>query len=234
MNLYTPLIAEFGTILLAGGIAYAGLRAYGREKIVFFLAGSILWTSIIENLGVQQGSYTYFAYQGLLGSWYRGYFFWVGNVPLWVELGWIIVALSLFMIFHEVILPGRNAFLQAFCAGLFAVNMDAMIDPVAVANNLWQWMNPSIYIIGVPIYNWVGWFFLVFFYDLTFNYTVLNNRSVFVLGKLENLFLKNRWSMKVRVARFTFRIVVTNFVVAVVLTIISSGLAAAARALVTG
>lgn len=144
------------------------------------------------------------------------------------------MAPSLFMIFHEVLLPGRNAFLQAFCAGLFAVNMDAMIDPVAVANNLWQWLNPSIYVIGVPIYNWVGWFFLVFFYDLTFNYTVLNNRSMFVLGKIENFFLKNRWSRWEKIARFTFRIVVINFVVAVILTIISSGLAAAALALVTG
>ena len=109
-----------------------------------------------------------------------------------------------------------------------------MIDPVAVANNLWQWLNPSIYVIGVPIYNWVGWFFLVFFYDLTFNYTVLNNRSMFVLGKIESFFLKNRWSRWEKVARFTFRIVVINFVVAVILTIISSGLAAAALALVTG
>lgn len=86
----------------------------------------------------------------------------------------------------------------------------------------------------MPIYNWVGWFFVVFFYGLTFNYTVLNNRSMFVPGKIENLFLKNRWSRWEKVARFTFRIVVTNFFVAVILTIISSGLGAAALALLTG
>jgi uncharacterized membrane protein len=151
-------------------------------------------------------------------------------VPLWIELGWVIVALSLFLLFHDVVLPGRSPFLQAALAGLFAVNIDLLIDPVAVANSLWQWINPSLYILGVPIYNFVGWFCLIFFYDLLFNFTVLQNRPVAILGRIERPFLKDRYTSGAKSARFAFRLIVTILVVAVLLTIISDVLIAVAKA----
>jgi uncharacterized membrane protein len=225
---YIPVVAELGTIFLSLVIAYAGVKAYGKERAAYFLAGSILWTSIIENLGVIDKSYTYYTYAGLFGPNYPGYFLWVGQVPLWIELGWVIVALSLFVLFHEVLLPGRSPFLQAACAGLFAVNIDLVIDPVAVANSLWQWINPSVYLLGVPVYNFVGWFCLIFFYDLLFNYTVLQNKPVAILGRIEGLFLKDRYTPNAKTARFTFRLIVAILVVAVLLTIIAEALIAVA------
>jgi len=227
---YIPVGAELGTIAIAFVVAFAGVKVYGKERAAYFLAGSILWTSIIENLGVIDHSYSYYTYAGLFGPHYAGYFFWVGQVPLWIELGWVIVALSLFVLFHEVVLPGRNPLLQAACAALFAVNIDLLIDPVAVANNLWQWINPSIYIFGVPIYNFAGWFCLIFFFDLLFNYTILQNKPVAILGKIEGLFLKDSYSPSAKSARFVFRLVVTILVVAVLLTIIADVLIAAAKA----
>ena len=227
---YIPVGAELGTIVLAFLAAYAGVKVYGKERAAYFLAGSVLWTSIIENLGVLDKSYTYYTYAGLFGPHYAGYLFWVGQVPLWIELGWVIVALSLFVLFHEVLLPGRSAFLQAACAGLIAVNIDFVIDPVAVANNLWQWINPSIYILGVPIYNWVGWFCLIFFYDLLFNYTILQSRPVAVLGRIERVFLKDDYGSNAKAGRFAFRLVVTILAVAILLTIIADVLLAAAKA----
>jgi uncharacterized membrane protein len=217
-------MAEFGAIGLGAGVSYAGFRVYGRERILFFLAGSILWTSIIENLGVWDQSYTYYTYAGLFGSWYPGYVFWIGLVPLWVEMGWIVVALSLFILFHEVILPGRHPVLQAALAGLFAVNIDVLIDPVAVANNLWRWITPAASVLGVPLYNWAGWFLLIFFYDLLFNYTVMRNRPVFILGGVEGLLLKDRYSKGAKAARFAFRLVVTILFIAVLLTVVARGI----------
>jgi uncharacterized membrane protein len=223
---YIPVSAELGTILIAFIAAYAGAKIFGTERAAYFLAGSVLWTSIIENLGVIDKSYTYYTYAGIFNSQYPGYLFWVGQVPLWIELGWVIVALSLFVLFHEVLLPGRNPLLQAACAGLFAVNIDLVIDPVAVANNLWQWINPSVYVLGVPIYNWVGWFCLIFFYDLIFNYTILQNKPVAILGRIEGVFLRDRYTSNARAARFAFRLIVTILVVAVLLTIIANMLVA--------
>jgi len=227
---YIPVGAELGTTMLAFIVAYAGVKAYGKERAAYFLAGSVLWTSIIENLGVIDKSYTYYTYAGLFGPHYAGYFFWVGQVPLWIELGWVVVALSLFVLFHDVILPGRSPFLQAAAAGLFAVNIDLVIDPVAVANNLWQWINPSVYILGVPIYNFVGWFCLIFFYDLLFNFTILQSKPVAVLGRIEGLVLKDRYTSGAKPARFAFRLVVTILAVAVLLTIIADVLVAVAKA----
>lgn len=226
---YIPVGAELGTIAIVFVAAYAGVKVYGKEHAAYFLAGSILWTSIIENLGVLDKSYTYYTYAGLFFPHYPGYLFWVGQVPLWIELGWVIVALSLFILFHDVLLPGRSAFLQAACAGLIAVNIDLVIDPVAVANNLWQWINPSVYILGVPVYNWVGWFCLIFFYDILFNYTILQSRPVAILGRVEGLFLKGSYSTNAKVARFAFRLVVTILFVAILLTIIADGLIAIAN-----
>lgn len=227
---YIPVGAELGTVAIACIAAYAGVQVYGKTRAAYFLAGSVLWTSIIENLGVIDKSYTYYTYSGLFSASYPGYFFWVGQVPLWIELGWVIVALCLFVLFHEVFLPGRSALLQAAVAGLFAVNIDLLIDPVAVANNLWQWINPSVYVLGVPIYNWVGWFCLIFFYDLLFNYTILQRRPVPVLSRIEGRFLKESYGGGALPARFAFRLVVTILLVAVLLTIFAGALLAAASA----
>jgi len=226
---YIPVGAELGTIVIAFVVAFAGVKAYGKERAAYFLAGSVLWTSIIENLGVIDKSYTYYTYAGLFGPNYSGYLFWVGQVPLWIELGWVVVALSLFVLIHEVLLPGRSPFLQAAVAGLFAVNIDLLIDPVAVANNLWMWINPSVYMLGVPAYNFAGWFCLIFFYDLLFNYTILQNKPVAVLGRIEGLFLRDRYTSNAKTARFAFRLIVTILMVAVLLTIVAAVLLAVAK-----
>lgn len=222
---YIPVTAELGTIAIAFVAAYAGAKVYGKEIAAYFLAGAVLWTSIIENLSVLGNSYTYYTYAGLFNARYPGYLFWVGEVPLWIELGWVIVAISLFILFHDVLLPGRNAFLQAACAGLVAVNMDFLIDPVAVANNLWQWIGASIYVLGIPLYNWIGWFLLVFFYHLLFNYTILQSRPVAILWRIEKPFLKDSYSSNAKVARFAFRLVVTILVLTWLIGIIAGFMA---------
>jgi hypothetical protein len=85
-------------------------------------------------------------------------------------------------------------------------------------------------ILGVPIYNWAGWFCLIFFYDLLFNYTILQNKPVVILGRVEGLFLKDRYTSGAKSARFAFRLVVTILAVAVFLTIVSNALIAVAKA----
>lgn len=227
---YVPVFAELGTFALGAIAVYAAAKVYGLKSAAFFLVGSLLWTSIIENMGVIDKSYTYYTYAGLFGPSYPGYLFWIGQVPLWIEMGWVIVASSLFVLFHEILLAGRSPLLQAACAGLLAVNVDMVIDPVAVANDLWRWINPSVYILGVPIYNWVGWFSLIFFYDLLFNYTVLRDRPVAILGRIEGVFLKDSYTAGAKSARFAFRLVVTILFVAVLLTVFAQGLMAVAQA----
>lgn len=204
---------------------YAGFRRYGRVKTLIFFAGSILWTAPIENIGVVTGSYTYYGFAGLFLTEYPGYLFWVGLVPLWIELGWFVVALSSFIVVHEVILPKRRAVVQAVASGLLAVNMDAVIDPVASSNELWVWLAPSIYVLGVPAYNWVGWFLLVFFYDIAFEHTVLDYRPLKGLNAIEKLLFKgNVVSSESKIIRFAFRLVVLSIVVTLLLILVQAAM----------
>ena len=223
MSAPTPaLLAEFGTIVLATILALGASRVQGARKTAFFFAGSVLWTSIIENVGVLEGAYNYYGYAGSIFPSYPGYLLWVGLVPLWVELGWIIVALSLYLILREVILPGTGAALRALVAGLLAVNMDAVIDPIAVSNNLWSWSGRSYYQLGVPFYNWAGWFILVVLYSLTFECTIDAPTGMLFLGSVESRL--SRWfkALESTSGRFVFRLIVVNFLAAVFLTAIST------------
>ena len=223
--LYDPFIAEFGTVLLAVLACWAGYRVYGRTVVLFFVGGAIFWTSLIENCGVAEGTYTYNAHVGMLGGSYPGFFLWVGLVPFWVEAGWIAVVFSLFILFHDVLLKDRSPWLQALFTGLLAVNVDLVIDPVAVANSLWRWTERSIYFLGVPIDNWVGWFVIVFFFDTIFNFTILRGSSVFGFGRIERMVLGDSYTDGSKVVRFAIRLVVTIFLAAIALTLLQVALA---------
>jgi hypothetical protein len=53
----------------------------------------------------------------MLGSWYLGYFFWLGLATVWVELAWGVVTLSLFIIIREVLLPERARYCRPRAQG---------------------------------------------------------------------------------------------------------------------
>jgi bisanhydrobacterioruberin hydratase len=221
VSLITPLIAEFGSAVLVIVLCYGASKVYGWRTTGLFVGGSIFWTTIVENLGVMEGAYNYTAYAGSLSPSYRGYLLWVGLVPLWVELGWIIVALSLFMLLREVLLPRQGPLVRALVVGLLAVNIDAMIDPIAVANRLWVWLGPSYYVLGVPFYNWMGWFLLVFFYTFTFECTILKRTDMLIFGKLDRKLFGKAWGSWKVVEPFSVRLLVVNLLVVILLTVVS-------------
>jgi len=182
----TPIIAEAGTFLIAGLVLYAAVKLYGRKTGFAIILASVLWTTPIETLGVSSGDYTYLGYYHLLAPNYPGYLLWVGLVPLWIGLGWFIVSLSSFMIFHEVLCPKKRALVCALFAGLLAVNVDLMIDPVASSNHLWIWIQPGLNLFGVPLYNFAGWFLMILFFDLIIYHTITGVRPIKPLAFLEN------------------------------------------------
>lgn|SRR5487761_425515 len=186
MVILTPIIAEFGAILVAGLVLYAAVKRYGRRTGLIIIICSIIWTTPIETLGVSGGDYTYLAYSGVLTPGYPGYLFWVGIVPLWVTLGWFIVSLSSFMIFHDILCRKRRALVSALLAGLLAVNVDLMIDPVASSNKLWVWIQPGLNLFGVPLYNFTGWFLMIFFFDLIIWHTITGVHPIKPLSFIEN------------------------------------------------
>src|SRR5579872_6891580 len=210
---FVPLLAEIGAFLIAGIVFYGLKKRFGWTIALFFLLGSILWTTPLETLGIYTGSYTYSAFAGSLFPAYSGYLVWIGIVPLWVEMGWFIVSASSFMIFHEVLLSRSRTIAAAVFAGLFAVDLDLMIDPVASSNKLWVWMGSSMSLMGIPLYNYVGWFLMIFLYDIIIWNTVIAFRYIRVISTIERKLLSikenvSTVSLAQRTKGFLFRMLV--------------------------
>jgi uncharacterized membrane protein len=222
----TPLIAEIGAFLIAGLVFYGLKVRYGWMVASLFLVGSIIWTTPLETLGILTGSYSYTTFAGSLFPSYRGYLLWIGVVPLWIEMGWFIVSASSFVLFHDVLLPKSRTLAAAVFAGLFAVNLDLMIDPVASSNRLWVWIGPSLSLFGIPVYNYVGWFVMIFFYDIIIWNTVVGFRHLKGLSVIEKRLFSIKGtvtsvSLRKRATGFLFRMLIFEFAAIVLIKTVS-------------
>lgn len=155
------------------------LIVMGREKALIFLWGSILWTGTIENLSVMSGGYDYFTYVNYysigdhLLEGYSGYTSWLFFVPLIICLGWFLLSVPALIISIHALGEKSNIWLKAGLAALVLVSFDVMLDPIAVVNEWWRWTMPGLHFQGVPIGNWLGWFFLLFFFGAVYERTVI-------------------------------------------------------------
>ena len=137
----------------------------------------IIAALLIESAGVASGRYYYpgyILYLSVVG----------GGVPLIIILGW---SANLFLFLHLgkhimiKIYQKRNLlqiFLIALTAGLIAICMDLLEDPIAHHNNWWIWEKTTygVDFFGVPVLNFVGFFVLIFYMSFS---TLLIDRSKF-------------------------------------------------------
>jgi uncharacterized membrane protein len=195
---------------------YASTMRFGRQTTLLLLGGATIWTIIIENFIVLNGGYDYYAYAS--GS-FPGYMVWVGVVPLWIILGWFVMTTCSYII-TDTLLPGKNPLARSLLTALISLNIDLLLDPVAVATGLWRWTHPSVYIIGVPLTNLVGWFLIVFVFVLGYETKILpqiRNNAIPNSGRSQY----DWWKMFGKVLRlFTILlpvVVVATFVVLVLL-----------------
>jgi hypothetical protein len=156
-----------------------GRLALGREPTSIFLWGSILWTGIIENAMVILGGYDYFGYAnhyhfgGKLIDGYAGYWAWLLFVPLAICLGWFLLSLPAMLISIRLLGEKRSIWVKATFAAVMLVSFDMLLDPISVVNEWWRWTSPGFYLRGVTLGNYIGWFFLLFFFGAVFERTVL-------------------------------------------------------------
>ncbi|MEW6443928.1 MAG: carotenoid biosynthesis protein [bacterium] len=169
---------------------------YGRERASIFFWGSILWTGTIENLAVMLGAYDYFAYAnyysfgGRVIQGYGGWVAWILFVPVSICLGWFFLSFPALMVSIRLLGDRANIWLKAAFAGLILVSYDVFFDPLAVVNQWWRWTTPALYIRGVPLSNWIGWFFLLFFFGALYERTVLQQKGVRGLVWLERMLFR--------------------------------------------
>lgn len=171
-----------------------GVKFRGVYKMLLLFCASIIIGGGMENINSIFGGYYY---PGSVLTWYWG------HCPFDIILGWFVIIYCVSYFSHILIGKGEGSYpmlgigttyekdidkhfvvltvLRAALAGAIAVNLDMFIDPVAVENGWWIWTVPSLYIQGVPIANYLGWFFLIFwaliFYDLIITYCTINDVS---------------------------------------------------------
>jgi len=168
-----------------------GRVVLGRERTSTFLWGSILWTGIIENAMVILGGYDYFAYAdyyrfgGRVIEGYPGWFSFLLFVPLAICLGWFLLSLPALLISIRLLGEGRNIWIKATFAGVMLVSFDMLLDPISVVNEWWRWTSPGYYLRGVTLGNYIGWFFLLFFFGAVFERTVLQQKGFAWLSGIE-------------------------------------------------
>ncbi len=172
-----------------------GRKIYGREKASIFLWGSLLWTGIIENANTIVGGYDYLAYAnyysfgGNLINGYGGWVSWILFVPLAACLGWFLLSFPAFMISLQL-LKDRSIWIKSAFAAIILVSWDVYFDPMAVVNEWWRWTMPAYHYHGVPVGNWTGWFFLLFFFGATYERTVIQLKGFRFLSFIERLIFR--------------------------------------------
>jgi putative membrane protein len=174
----SQVIYEGLVFILAAVCIYHGFKTFGRWKTLLFFFGSFFYTGFEENIMIISGN----IFQGVIPDFpktyafnYANYTLWILAVPLVVYVAWFVVAYSAVHIATYIFKSGIVK--QAFLGGLIAMEMDMMIDPIAVRHSWWGWFageydaiwilgDPGIGDFGIPISNFMGWFLLIFVFAI--------------------------------------------------------------------
>ena len=130
-------------ILFAFAVLLLGEERFTSSKGIFFLI-CFLFGYGIEWVGTQTGIiFGEYAYGNGLGIK-------IGGVPLLIGVNWF------FMVYTSLIISAKlsaSPYIRVFLAPLFMVLYDFFLEPFAMRNNMWTWVNDT-----VPVQNYVAWY----------------------------------------------------------------------------
>lgn len=165
---------------------YHSYKKYGLWKSLLFFTGSFLYTGLEENLWIIAG------YQGSIGmnslltgtivpaTYYFNYYkalTWFIAAPMTACLGWYFLAYGTIFLAEKVItkwdINKKSGLIKmSAVAGFLAMSMDLFVDPIMVRNESWYWVSTfkeNLYVIGIPLTNFLGWFLLIFLFSIYWN-----------------------------------------------------------------
>lgn len=149
--------------LLAGHcLAFGGWR-----RLALFFGVAALYGMILESGGVAMGYFSEDHYHLYLPGF---------SAPVATMFGWSTVFYPCVFILEELRrgfpwIKARSFVLQGLLVAVIALCFDAVVDPFATAFGLWKW-NPaykpetSLFILGVPLLNFLSWFSAVFSFGI--------------------------------------------------------------------
>jgi uncharacterized membrane protein len=176
------ILATLGSLWMYAAFAFTLIHAskgMGFKGTTIFFSIALLSGFLSEYAGTAYGwIYGSYYYQSL-----HPFFF--GLVPLATPISWAIIIYACFTLTNmfyqgfggkEITRSKKNMsiaigllLLLSIIDGLIAVNLDMILDPVAVSPQVsgWIWIGGGAYF-GIPISNYVGWFFVTLVSTLLF------------------------------------------------------------------
>ncbi len=171
---------------------YHGFKTHGKFRTTCFLYGSIIFSGLEECLWILGGRFriipfeTYFFTRGGL---------WFIEIPFSTCLAWFVIAWCCINI-SETIFSNRSSYVfHGLIAGVLAVSLDLLIDPVMVnlgstsrypdSKGMWVWLmdqNETFSIFSIPFYNFLGWFFIIALFAILYGF-ILTEENIKKRGK---------------------------------------------------
>ena len=158
-------------MILVGLICFAhASRHYSRWMASCFFIGSFVFTGLEESLWVLFGRFfggwlTIPTGGTLHGTyWFAKGGFWFIETPIVACIGWFAIAYSCVWAAGKVF-PRLGLWPRAAVGGLIAMGTDLWQDPVQTSPEIMNWVwskGDALLIFGIPLYNFAGWFLLIF------------------------------------------------------------------------
>jgi uncharacterized membrane protein len=155
---------------LCGVLCY---RKFGPYATMLFFVGSFVFTGTMENFMIITGRFGLIPFETYYFN--KGGFILYFDVPLSVCLGWFVFAYSSVYI-AGLIFPKTGPIAQAAIASFICMDIDLWSDPVMThpANMFWTWLqdrDATTHLFSIPLYNFIGWFGIIFFFEVLWLYT---------------------------------------------------------------
>jgi putative membrane protein len=182
-NAWLELDIPFSDNFLAGYVialmAYVvshSVLSWGLKRSLWMFAFAFIIAFSAEVLSINYGlGYGNYYYTDLLG---KGLF----GMPFLTALTWVPVLYSAFSLSEYILIPVRNNFSArirfpvligvAVTGALATTAWDLMIDPIAVSQGWWVWVDGGQYVpylnSGIPVSNYIGWLIVSFVIMLIF------------------------------------------------------------------
>ncbi len=148
-------VIEICVFLFAAGLVRHALRQGGRWLSTYLWGmgfGLVVELIIVLKANPAAQHYVYGDFLLMVTVMGKG-------VPLWVGVGWGAIVYMASFTAQRLRSPWS---VRPFSAGVLAVNIDLTLDPMAERLGFWTWHNVDpINLYGVPLDNFLGWFFIV-------------------------------------------------------------------------
>jgi uncharacterized membrane protein len=185
------ILDVIGSLYMAAAFAFVFLHSWvklGSKNTVIFFTITYLFGFTSELLGAKYGWF--------FGNYYYNLpSFFFGAEPFMTPISWAIIIYTVYTMTNLILssldgmkrlVPGKlipvGIIILMFIAsidGLMAMNLDMIIDPVAVDPGVagWVWVNGGPYY-NIPISNFIGWFLVTFFATLIYrSYAVVKKNK---------------------------------------------------------